>query len=390
MNSSGQESIISAMEDAWDESGTQEWWFCRDGNDSGEIKGPFTPTEMELRFRKGLLHAETLVRWIPVAYSKPSREEQAVQDFAPLSMLCEDGSEPPFSSTSAQRRGIQLEYMLSGRSEMTGAVADISSAAIAVAQDSRRISTESASGRPDGSSTLSSISYGDGSNDLAELAQNQELVHTMQLAGGRKIRFACVSRIGEYPMDPDHENQDAHIEVPRLAEAAEFIASEATLPEADTRPSDCALFAVFDGHGAKGHIVSSFCRRNLPIEIAKFAKGGGGDAAALHAACVKGFLQTDESADDDEAVPTQMSGTTAVAALLTGEVVHVANLGDSRAILGVWGEDGQIEGSAISEDHVPLRRDEYDRVKAAGARCVTAERWILCGEGVNGVCEWSV
>ena len=70
-----------------------------------------------------------------------------------------------------------------------------------------------------------------------------------------------------------------------------------------------------------------------------------------------------------------MSGTTGVIALIRDGTAHVANLGDSRAIIGWWTDAGEIEGEAISEDHVPSRKDEYERVRGGSSflprvRCV--------------------
>ena len=69
-----------------------------------------------------------------------------------------------------------------------------------------------------------------------------------------------------------------------------------------------------------------------------------------------------------------MSGTTGVIALIRDGTAHVANLGDSRAIIGWWTDAGEIEGEAISEDHVPSRKDEYERVREAGARIMTGSQ----------------
>ena len=86
-------------------------------------------------------------------------------------------------------------------------------------------------------------------------------LHELELAGGRgTIRYACVSRIGEYPNDPDHENQDAHVELPFLLDYTDGLADAAHPQDESEKPSECALFGVFDGHGAKGHVVSAYCR----------------------------------------------------------------------------------------------------------------------------------
>eukprot|EP00966_Prymnesium_polylepis_P278513 6434918-Prymnesium_polylepis.1 len=68
------------------------------------------------------------------------------------------------------------------------------------------------------------------------------------------VRYACVSRIGEYPNDPDHENQDAHFQLPRLADySCGGLADSSHPQEEEGAPSAGALFGVFDGHGAGGH-----------------------------------------------------------------------------------------------------------------------------------------
>eukprot|EP00966_Prymnesium_polylepis_P082486 1909818-Prymnesium_polylepis.1 len=100
------------MEVAWDEEATQQWWFTR-ASSAGDVEGPFTPEEMDWRYRAGQLASSSLVRWLPLAYTKPTREEQVAFEFAPLSMLCGDGGEPPFSSTANGRgRGSTLESIL--------------------------------------------------------------------------------------------------------------------------------------------------------------------------------------------------------------------------------------------------------------------------------------
>ena len=53
-------------------------------------------------------------------------------------------------------------------------------------------------------------------------------------------------------------------------------------------------------------------------------------------------------------------------------VVHLANLGDSRAIVG------EVRGSKViayplSADHTPFRRDERQRLRASGALVMTRQ-----------------
>ena len=76
-----------------------------------------------------------------------------------------------------------------------------------------------------------------------------------------------------------------------------------------------------------------------------------------------------------------MSGTTATCAVIAttaeGKLrVHIANTGDSRAVL--VSEDpsspGKLVAEALSFDHTPYRRDERDRVRAAGAKVLSRKQ----------------
>ncbi|KAL5215683.1 hypothetical protein ABZP36_007084 [Zizania latifolia] len=73
------------------------------------------------------------------------------------------------------------------------------------------------------------------------------------------------------------------------------------------------------------------------------------------------------------AADDSMSGTTAVAALVAGSALHVANVGDKRAVAGVW-RDGRAVAEELSWDQTPFRADELARVKAFGARVMSVEQ----------------
>ncbi|XP_067286997.1 pyruvate dehydrogenase [acetyl-transferring]-phosphatase 1, mitochondrial isoform X2 [Pseudorasbora parva] len=57
-----------------------------------------------------------------------------------------------------------------------------------------------------------------------------------------------------------------------------------------------------------------------------------------------------------------LSGCTACVAHMDREDLHVANLGDSRAVLGVQGEDGRWSALTITNDHNAHNSDEMQRV----------------------------
>ena len=60
----------------------------------------------------------------------------------------------------------------------------------------------------------------------------------------------------------------------------------------------------------------------------------------------------------------ELGGTTALVAMLLGDVLHVANIGDCRAVLCRRNEDGQPEAIPLSTDHTPEL--EMARINATG------------------------
>jgi cGMP-dependent protein kinase 2 len=78
-------------------------------------------------------------------------------------------------------------------------------------------------------------------------------------------------------------------------------------------------------------------------------------------------------------VDDSLSGTTAVVAVLRGATLYIANVGDSRAVAGVARPPppdgfGGVAAVPLSWDHTPFRKDEYDRVRRAGARVLTLDQ----------------
>uniref|UniRef100_A0A0E0ANI4 protein-serine/threonine phosphatase n=1 Tax=Oryza glumipatula TaxID=40148 RepID=A0A0E0ANI4_9ORYZ len=79
-------------------------------------------------------------------------------------------------------------------------------------------------------------------------------------------------------------------------------------------------------------------------------------------------------------VDDSMSGTTAVAALVAGGALHVANVGDSRAVAGVWRE-GRVAAEELSQDVVDMVAAYEDPREACSA--IAAESYKLWLEHEN-------
>ncbi|WKA07477.1 hypothetical protein VitviT2T_025302 [Vitis vinifera] len=138
------------------------------------------------------------------------------------------------------------------------------------------------------------------------------------------------------------------------------------------------FFGVYDGHG--GVRVAEVCRerlhRVLAEEIEKENCGGGGGWERAMKRC---FGKVDDEVvsggwcrKENGAVNTV--GSTAVVAVVGGEVVVVANCGDSRAVIC---RDGVAV--PLSNDHKPNRPDELDRVEAAGGRVINWDGYRVLG-----------
>ena len=65
-----------------------------------------------------------------------------------------------------------------------------------------------------------------------------------------------------------------------------------------------------------------------------------------------------------------MSGTTAITLHVRGTKLTIANVGDSRAVLGMHAGT-RVIAHDLSRDQTPFREDECARVKKCGARVLT-------------------
>ncbi|XP_026658395.2 probable protein phosphatase 2C 12 isoform X2 [Phoenix dactylifera] len=138
---------------------------------------------------------------------------------------------------------------------------------------------------------------------------------------------------------------------------------------------------VFDGHGRNGHIVSRLVRDYLPslllrqrnalllAEEESDDSSDGTDASSVDAD--DSSLSSPETFDEWKAVFIQafrvmdkelklqpnldfsFSGTTAVSIIKQGKDLIIANLGDSRAIMGTISEEGRHEAMQLTTDLKP-------------------------------------
>lgn len=128
------------------------------------------------------------------------------------------------------------------------------------------------------------------------------------------------------------------------------------------------IFAVFDGHGPKGHDVSDFAAENLLKLFIRHKDRKVDPETAITDSFVdvqrmiEAFSRTGKMAAND-------SGCTATIAYLpAGEsAAWIAHIGDSRAAIGkVGSKAGSVVPQEITEDHKPDLPREKARIEKAG------------------------
>lgn len=132
-----------------------------------------------------------------------------------------------------------------------------------------------------------------------------------------------------------------------------------------------AFFAVFDGHG--GSRASEFCAAKLHELLAKqpFVERPVFSLKSI-------FKQLDSTWYTQSQRHNWDDGSTAISALIIGNTLFVANVGDSRAVLCSNGK-----AIPMSHDHKPSREDEKQRIESAGGRIIYYGTWRV--EGVLAV-----
>ncbi|XP_051623950.1 protein phosphatase 1F isoform X1 [Manacus candei] len=122
---------------------------------------------------------------------------------------------------------------------------------------------------------------------------------------------------------------------------------------------DRAYFAVFDGHG--GVDAANYSATHLHVNVGLHEEIVKNPAEALKCS----FQKTDEMFLFKAKREKLRSGTTGVSALIVGNKLHIAWLGDSQVMLVQQGK-----AVTLMEPHKPEREDERARIETLGG-CVT-------------------
>eukprot|EP00924_Labyrinthula_sp_SR-Ha-C_P005238 augustus_masked-scaffold_1-processed-gene-25.60-mRNA-1 protein AED:0.20 eAED:0.24 QI:0/-1/0/1/-1/1/1/0/497 len=146
----------------------------------------------------------------------------------------------------------------------------------------------------------------------------------------------------------------------------------------ETKDLDEHFMAWFmlDGHGPTGDDAANFALFRLLDFMARENLGTtevhGKDDAVVGQALHETFLSTNKTLESQKKIDISLSGTTAVVAVLKNKRLYIANVGDSRAVLGRENRaaDGKVSYSsiALTEDHKPDLPAEHARIIKSGGR----------------------
>lgn len=128
-----------------------------------------------------------------------------------------------------------------------------------------------------------------------------------------------------------------------------------------------SIYGVFDGHGPYGHDVANFTQEHLPRILLHHPNFSTDPQKALEAA----FPDVHRLCIDSQVeghFDCTLSGSTATVLLHRDGVLHIAHVGDSRAVLARQREGGEVVAEDLTEDHKPTVEAERKRVQAAGGQ----------------------
>ncbi|KAJ9552950.1 hypothetical protein OSB04_016995 [Centaurea solstitialis] len=128
------------------------------------------------------------------------------------------------------------------------------------------------------------------------------------------------------------------------------------------------LFGIFDGHG--GSRAAEYLKENLFKNLMNHPEFLTNTRVAIS----ETYQQTDSDFLESGKDTFRDDGSTASTAVLVGNHLYVANVGDSRTVISKAGK-----AIALSDDHKPNRSDERKRIESAGGVVMWAGTWRVGG-----------
>jgi serine/threonine protein phosphatase PrpC len=126
---------------------------------------------------------------------------------------------------------------------------------------------------------------------------------------------------------------------------------------------------VLDGHGYFGHEVSEYIRENLPMDLNRVLKTKKINLLKddISQIIKQTFEMENNSLLRNKQIDSNLSGSTCVSVIYTPEKLIIANLGDSRCVLGKK-INNEWKAENLTRDHKPNIPEEAERIKSYGGR----------------------
>ncbi|XP_051144443.1 probable protein phosphatase 2C 34 [Andrographis paniculata] len=148
---------------------------------------------------------------------------------------------------------------------------------------------------------------------------------------------------------------------------------------------DMLFCGIFDGHGPWGHYVAKSVRESMPSSLlcnwqetlAETSSDSDSELESeklLHRfniwnrAYTKACAAVDQELEHHQKIDTFHSGTTALTVVRQGDSIFIANVGDSRAILGTTSDDGSLVAAQLTTDFKPNIPQEAERITQCQGR----------------------
>lgn len=150
---------------------------------------------------------------------------------------------------------------------------------------------------------------------------------------------------------------------------------------------DVMFCGVFDGHGPWGHLVGRRVKKVMPAYLLHYWQEAMAQCSILMNGDLlknsifdqfgmwkKSFLKACSTVDHDleihPMIDTFYSGTAALTLIREGDLIVLANIGDSRAVLGTTSDDGHLVAVQLTVDFKPNLPQETERIyKSGGIVC---------------------